>query len=602
MMNKQIRRMIDEIFADMKMTADNLALRDELMANAQARYEDSVRADKTEEEAFAEVAASLGDVQSLLREMNAEKPEEAADKAEQTAETQTQASSGEEAKADEPDFEVKTEKTPDIGEALGKAFGALGDMGKQIVPQAQKLVKQVDDLTGGVIGGLGKAVGKGLSDAQKAAGKAIDKLSGDKGEIVIDFGEEKPKAPTALRERAKTIRAEAELKQAAGDQEGARELRAKAYALETEADEVEKKLAELAEKEKAEKEKAEKAEQAERADSDSDDEFNALRQEMDAMQEALNADAAEAEADAGCPNEPIDIDDVVRDAENAAKQAEAAEGFKGAPGVVVISRYPAAGLREVNVSLDSDDITVKSAEGTDVVIEWEAGREGVEQPTVTLEEHTLSVRRANPDVFKTFFSVFQKEGGKVTVRVPRGYAADYVLGTTSGDIRLYAIDVDKVKVNTTSGDVRVEPDAGIRAKEIDVTTISGGATVSACAGDVVVSTVSGRQFVSCDANRADLNVVSGKVHAEGASEEWEISSVSGDVEVLCTVAPTRKVQVNTMSANVHVALPADIRGFVADMSGMSGKIVNEFGPNRYGTCALPIHMDTMSGRLMLTRL
>ena len=79
MMNKQIRRMIDEIFADMKMTADNLALRDELMANAQARFEDSVRAGKTEEEAFAEVAASLGDVQSLLREMNAEKPEDSAE-------------------------------------------------------------------------------------------------------------------------------------------------------------------------------------------------------------------------------------------------------------------------------------------------------------------------------------------------------------------------------------------------------------------------------------------------------------------------------------------------------------------------------------------
>ena len=588
MMNKQIRRMIDEIFADMKMTADNLALRDELMANAQARFEDSIRAGKTEEEAFAEVAASLGGVQSLLHEMNAEKPEETAETAEEAAKPQTEAPSGEEAKADEPDFEVKTEKTPDIGETLGKAFGALGDVGRQIVPQAQKLVKQVDDLTGGVIGGLGKAVGKGLSDAQKAAGKAIDKLSGDKGEIVVDFGEEKPKAPAALRERAKTIRTEAELKQAAGDQEGARELRAKADALETEADEVEKKLAELAEKEKAEQ-----------ADNASDEAFDALRQEMDAMQEALNADAAEVEADAGCPNEPIDIDDVVRDAEDAAKQAES---FKGAPGVVVISRYPAAGLREVNVSLDSDDITVKSAEGTDVVIEWEAGREGVEQPTVTLEEHTLTVRRANPDVFKTFFSVFQKEGGKVTVCVPRGYAADYVLSTTSGDIRLYAIDVDQVKVNTTSGDVRVEPDAGIRAKEIDVTTISGGATVSACAGDVVVSTVSGRQFVSCDANRVDLNVVSGKVHAEGASEEWEISSVSGDVEVLCTVAPTRKVQVNSMSANVHVALPGEIRGFVAEISSMSGKIVNEFGPNRYGTCALPIHMDTMSGKLMITRL
>ncbi len=43
-----------------------------------------------------------------------------------------------------------------------------------------------------------------------------------------------------------------------------------------------------------------------------------------------------------------------------------------------------------------------------------------------------------------------------------------------------------------------------------------------------------------------------------------------------------------MSANVHGRSPGDIRGFVADISGMSGKVVNEFGPNRYGTCALPI--------------
>ncbi len=62
MMNKRIRSMIDEIFANMKMSAENLALRDELMANAQARYEDSISGGKSEEEAFAEVAASLGDV------------------------------------------------------------------------------------------------------------------------------------------------------------------------------------------------------------------------------------------------------------------------------------------------------------------------------------------------------------------------------------------------------------------------------------------------------------------------------------------------------------------------------------------------------------
>ena len=599
MMDKKIRRLIDDIFSDMKMTADNLALRDELMANAQARYEDSVRQGKTEEEAFAEVAASLGDVQSLLKDMNAqggeeekENPTEEIPEEKKTEETEEPE---EEARVNAEQRE-KTQDAPDLGEALGKAFGVLGDMGKQIVPQAQKLVKQVDGMTGGVIGGLGKVVGKGLSDAQKAAGKAIDKLSGDKGEIVIDFGgkKEEPKAPAALRERAKDIRAEAEIKQAAGDQEGARQLRAKAYAMETEADEMEKKLADIAAQE-AEK----KPEEPEK-----ESEFDKLKREMDEMNKELEAMHEELERDDDGGDTYIDLDTVVRDAEEAARDAEKTTGrpMNGQPGMVIVNRFPAAGLREINIKLDADDVTVKDSDEPDVVVKWEAENEDSTQPNMVYENHKLTIDRNNPDVFKTFFSVFKKEGGKVTVRVPRGYAADYEISTTSGDIKLYAIDVDMVKVNTTSGSVRVEPDPGIRAKEISVTSISGDATVSACAGDVSVTTVSGKQFVSCDANRASVSVVSGKAHVEGACEEWEINSVSGGIELICTVAPTNRIQLSTVSGNARVTLPSDIRGFVADMSSMSGRIVNEFGPNRYGTCALPIHMDTMSGKLMITRL
>ena len=70
MMNKRIRSMIDEIFSEMKMTAENLALRDELMANAQARYEDVMAQGGSEEAAIAQVAASLEDVSVLLHDMN----------------------------------------------------------------------------------------------------------------------------------------------------------------------------------------------------------------------------------------------------------------------------------------------------------------------------------------------------------------------------------------------------------------------------------------------------------------------------------------------------------------------------------------------------
>ena len=611
MMDKKIRRLIDDIFSDMKMTADNLALRDEMMANAQARYEDSVRQGKTEEEAFAEVAASLGDVQSLLKEMNAQ------DGGEQdvpNAPEEPKAEETEEPKDAEANTEKKAQDVPDLGEALGKAFGALGDMGKQIMPQAKKLVKQVDGMTGGVIGGIGKVVGKGLSDAQKAAGKAIDKLSGDKGEIVIDLGKKKeiPKAPEALRKRAQDIRAEAEIKQAAGDQEGARQLRAKAYAMETEADEMEKKLADIAAKEAEVTEATKEAEEAAevKKPEEKGTDFDSLMDEMAAVTKELNEMGKKLGQTDEDADENIDLDAVVRDAEEAARDADRrAEGEKttarpmeGQPGMVIVQRFPAAGLREISIKLDADDVTIKDSDESDVVVKWEAEDEDAIQPNMVCENHKLTIDRNNPDVFKTFFSVFKKEGGKVTVCVPHGYAADYEIGTTSGDIKLYAIDVDRVKVNTTSGSVRIEPDPGIRAKEISVTSISGDATVSACAGDVSVTTVSGKQFVSCDANRASVSVVSGKAHVEGACEEWEINSVSGGVELICTVAPTNRIQLSTVSGNARVTLPSDIRGFVADMSSMSGRIVNEFGPNRYGTCALPIHMDTMSGKLMITRL
>ena len=72
-MNKRIRSMIDQIFAEMKMTAENLALRDELLSNAQARYEDAMAHGRSEEEAFCEIVASLAfhETISMLRSMSA---------------------------------------------------------------------------------------------------------------------------------------------------------------------------------------------------------------------------------------------------------------------------------------------------------------------------------------------------------------------------------------------------------------------------------------------------------------------------------------------------------------------------------------------------
>ena len=585
MMNKRIRSMVDEIFSEMKMTAENLALRDELMANAQARYEDSVAQGKSEEEAFVEVAASLEDVCDLLEEMKRMDEQQSGDAPQEETVpelktgTEPEEDAGETAGEDAGKDAGEAPQT-DLGDALNKAFTALGDFGQAIMPEAKKLYGQMDDATGGVLGKLGRAARKGMRDAQKAAEEDIDKFAGEDGELVFDFGANKEAAPQETEQGTEQEKEE--------PQETA--------APENDLEDAMKDAMEDARRE------------AERAAREADGE-DAQETEPD------GAPAAEPFGD-GEPDEEAfskAVDEMTREAEEVIHQAAKAarDAAEGAAEYVVRDAgepvsgrqtFPAAGLHKIDIQLDADDVEIVPADGTDVETLWEA-QNADSEPVVTMSGHTLTIRRKNPDVFKTFFSVFQKAGGRITVRVPRGYAAGYAITTTSGDVRIGELDLDDVKVTTTSGSVRVEPDAKTRAGDIAVTTVSGHATVSACADTIAVTTVSGGQFISCDAHKVDVNVVSGRVHVEGACDEWEVSAVSSDVELLCTVAPTKKVQISSVHGDVRLALPGDIRGFVAESSGALGcEIVNEFGPNRYGTCGLPIRMETMRGKLIITRL
>jgi len=177
-MRKRIRSLVDGAFSDMKMSAANLALRDELLANAFARYEDAVGQGRSEEEAFEEVASSLEDVQSLLEEMK--RMDDLEPRVEEEKEIP-------ELKTGTEEEEPAAQKS-DLSEALNKAFSALGDFSQAIVPEAKKFAKEMDGVTGGVLGKLGRAAKKGMRDAQKAAGDMLDKLSGEHGELVFDFG------------------------------------------------------------------------------------------------------------------------------------------------------------------------------------------------------------------------------------------------------------------------------------------------------------------------------------------------------------------------------------------------------------------------------
>ena len=206
-------------------------------------YDDAVSQGRNEEDAFEEVAASLEDVQGLLEEMNRME-----DRAEQD-------------ETEPPELKTGTEETgqpashADLGDALNKAFAALGDFSQAVVPEARKLVREMDGAAGGMFSRLGRAAKKGMRDAQKAAGSAIDRLSKEHGELVFDFGAKKQEEADAeesardeadvdfavrveedvqtdqmqrdaetIRDQAQDLRAQAALKAACGDNEGAQTL------------------------------------------------------------------------------------------------------------------------------------------------------------------------------------------------------------------------------------------------------------------------------------------------------------------------------------------------------------------------------------------
>lgn len=573
MMNKRIRSMIDAIFCEMKMTAENLALRDELMANAIARYEDMIAQGKTEEEAFSAVAVSLEDVGTLLGEMNSE---ENAPQEKTEPEAKCREPKGEpEEKAEENAAQNEASQT-DLGDALNKAFTALGSWGQSIMPQAKKIAKQMDEATGGVLRDIGRAVEKGVKDAQKAAGDVLDKYQ----QPAKDAAYTPDASAEDLREEAKDLRAQAELKRVTGDKDGARTLEEQAEALDTQADAIEQAQA-IEQASKAEEMAAEKEE----------DPFVIYAPPVQNEQ----IYGADGEIDEAAFDRTVD--QLMQEAERIAPQQEAPMIDASQNEIC----FPAAGLHRVKIELDADDIVLESADGSEIVVSW-TQREEKDIPKVRMDNHTLTIGRGNADVFKAFLSVFSKNGGQIRVLIPRGYAADYELSTTSGDVCLSGLDAENVTVNTTSGSVRIEPDAALRAACVKAETVSGDVTIGAMAHRIEAESVSGSVFVSCDAVSVKGDVVSGKLHIEGAFDEADVDAVSGSAELICTSVPTGKIKIDTISGSAKLCLPGDIRGFDVEFDSISGSLRNEFGPKRYGTCSLPIHMDTISGKMTIERL
>jgi len=147
-----------------------------------------------------------------------------------------------------------------------------------------------------------------------------------------------------------------------------------------------------------------------------------------------------------------------------------------------------------------------------------------------------------------------------------------------------------------------------------VKSVSGGITLDGVAGDVEANTVSGALEAQGINGRLNFRTLSGDLTlADGWLERLDASAVSGDVTADVDLDPLGGMQVNTVSGEVTLRLPAEADARV-NLHSLSGDVRSEFTELRQssapasrsvsgslGAGSGQVSVSTMSGRVMLLR-
>lgn len=73
-MNDKIREYVDGLFTGVPMTKESIDFREEVLQNLHEKYSDLIAQGNSEEDAYSATVSSVGDIQSVLRDMGAPQP------------------------------------------------------------------------------------------------------------------------------------------------------------------------------------------------------------------------------------------------------------------------------------------------------------------------------------------------------------------------------------------------------------------------------------------------------------------------------------------------------------------------------------------------
>ena len=263
----------------------------------------------------------------------------------------------------------------------------------------------------------------------------------------------------------------------------------------------------------------------------------------------------------------------------------------------------------VSISNVKGDVTVSAWDRNQVQVTGRLG-DGTKPLAISGSDGDMSIKveSAGKGGWLNWGSDSSMGPSTLEVRVPKGASLD--VDVVSAPMNIDGIDGGAIKVNTVSGKARINA----RSPSVEADAVSGSIELAGSAQKVNLQTVSGDILAPNVGAEANLQTVSGRIRVNGGPwRKLNLSTVSGDVQLGGGVAPNGSYDVDSMSGDVQIQVPADLSA-VIKASTFSGDLRSDFGTVKKpdhgpgssleattGAGGAKMNVETFSGDLRIRR-
>jgi DUF4097 and DUF4098 domain-containing protein YvlB len=243
-----------------------------------------------------------------------------------------------------------------------------------------------------------------------------------------------------------------------------------------------------------------------------------------------------------------------------------------AAGSPINETHKADANARIDVSNIKGTVTVSGWDRDEVAVSGSLG-DGAKELAIdgTADHHVIKVQPPDKQGWFSWGADSRMGDTLLDLKVPRG--AEMKIEVVSADVALTGVGGRLLDVNSVSGKVRLDSDA----KEVEIDSVSGNIDLTGKAERGHLETVSGNIRARGLGGTLKFETVSGDVDAEnGDYRELSAGTVSGDINLRGKPAKDARVDVETMSGDVHLYVPSDLSAHLRATT-FSGSIRSDFG-------------------------